>query len=104
MVLATAGLVAASPARAAGSLTVDVTCEGVGRYRVACWRTVSGGTAPYLTKWYFNGNHYAAYDNLVHTSWSCTPNGSNLFTVAVVDGNFEISADTSSASCRGGTP
>lgn len=104
MALAAGTFAAAPPAQAAGPLTVDLTCEGVGRSRVACWYVLSGGTAPFDTRWYYNGNHYPAYDDRVHTSWPCTPGGVNQFTVAVVDATFEIAADTHGASCRTGNP
>jgi hypothetical protein len=92
------------PAQAASPLAVDVFCEPLGRYRVLCERTITGGTAPYVTKWYYNGNYFAAYDNKTFTSWSCTLAGPNQYKAVVTDAVGLSATDTSGVQCLSGLP
>lgn len=98
-----AGL-APAPAHAASPPVVDVFCEALGRYRVLCERTITGGTAPYLTRWYYNGSYFAAYDGDTFTSWSCTLSGPNQYTAVVTDAAGLTATDSSSVRCVSGAP
>jgi hypothetical protein len=94
----------AAPAQAASPVAVDVFCESLGRYRVLCERTISGGTAPFVTKWYYNGSYFAAYENKAFTSWSCTLTGPNQYQAVVTDAAGLSATDTSGVGCRSGNP
>lgn len=108
--IATAAVIAlaASPAQAApvtpAAVGVDVFCESLGRYRVLCERTIIGGTAPFTTKWYYNGAYFAAYENKAFTGWSCTLSGPNQYTAVVIDATGLSASDTSGVGCRSGNP
>ncbi|MDI1463387.1 hypothetical protein QEZ54_20615 [Catellatospora sp. KI3] len=101
--LATAGIAQASPAQAA-ALAVDVTCESLGHYAVLCERTITGGTGPYTTRWYYNGAYFASQDNKAFTSWSCSTTKSNQYKAVVVDALGASATDTSGVACRSGNP
>jgi hypothetical protein len=101
--LAGASLFVAEPAHAAG-LTVDVTCESLGRFRIFCERTIAGGTAPFTTRWAFNGTFFSANDNRTFTSWGCTQGAPNMITAVVTDATGATAQDSSSAPCIGGLP
>lgn len=94
---------AATPAHAAAP-TVDVFCESLGRLHVLCERTITGGTAPFTTKWFYNGNYFAAYDNKQFTGWSCTLSGPNSYKAVVTDAAGLSATDTSGVGCISGNP
>jgi hypothetical protein len=95
---------APAPARAAASLAVDVFCESLGRYRVLCERTIIGGTAPFNTKWYYNGIYIAAHENKAFAGFSCTLSGPNSYRAVVSDAGGLSASDTSGVGCRSGNP
>jgi hypothetical protein len=88
----------------ASAPVVDVFCESLGHYRVLCERTITGGTAPYTTKWYYNGNYFPSYDNKAFTGWSCTLAGPNQYKAVVTDATGLSGTDTSGVGCRSGNP
>jgi hypothetical protein len=100
--VALAGLAVASPAKAAAPLSVNVSCEALSRQRVLCLSTTTGGTAPYSQRWFYDSRRFPSHDGRSVTSWSCTPGGENLYTLAVIDGNFEIVFATSRTGCSTG--
>lgn len=98
---------APAPAQAAApqaAPTVDVLCESLGRYRVLCERTITGGTAPFTTQWSYNGNYFPAYDNKAFTSWACSISGPNSYLAVVTDATGLTASDTSGVGCRSGNP
>ncbi|WP_212823546.1 hypothetical protein [Catellatospora sp. TT07R-123] len=100
--LAAAGIAQASPAQAAPA--VDVTCESLGHYAVLCERTITGGTAPFKTRWYYNGAYFASQDDKAFTSWGCSTTSGNQYKAVVVDALGASATDTSGAACRSGNP
>lgn len=109
--LTAAAILALAPAPAAqasppttAAVGVDVFCESLGRYRVLCERTIIGGTAPFTTKWYYNGAYFAAYENKAFTGWSCTLSGPNQYTAVVIDATGLSASDASGVGCRSGNP
>jgi hypothetical protein len=98
------GLAPAVSAQAAAPLGVDVFCESLGRYRVLCERTISGGTAPFTTKWYYNGIYFAAHDNKAFAGFSCSISGPNSYLAVVTDATGAAASDTSGVGCRSGNP
>jgi hypothetical protein len=108
--IAAAAIIAPAPAHAQAApvtpaaVGVDVFCESLGRYRVLCERTIIGGTAPFTTKWYYNGAYFAAYENKSFTGWSCTLSGPNQYTAVVIDATGLSAGDTSGVGCRSGNP
>ncbi len=95
---------APAPASAASAPVVDVFCESLGRYRVLCERTITGGTAPFYTRWYYNGGYFPAYDNKTFTGWACTIGGTNQYMAVVTDAAGLSASDTSGVGCRSGNP
>jgi hypothetical protein len=92
-----------APAQAA-TVAVDVFCEALGRYRVLCERTITGGTAPFTTKWYYNGLYFSAYDNKAFTGFSCSIPGPNSYMAVVTDATGASASDTSGVGCISGNP
>lgn len=92
-----------APARAAAPV-VDVFCESLGRYRVLCERTIVGGTAPFNTKWYYNGIYIAAHENKAFAGFSCSISGPNSYHAVVTDATGASGSDTSGVGCRSGNP
>ncbi|GIG59502.1 hypothetical protein Lfu02_38740 [Longispora fulva] len=98
--VAGAVLVGASPAQAT-TLTASQTCEPI-RYSMFCEASVSGGTAPYTIKWYFNNYYFPQYDNRTYVSWGCS--GSNTSKIVVTDAAGGTVTKSSTRTCTGGAP
>lgn len=96
------GMAVAVPAHATGPVIVDISCEPTTARHVICFSTVSGGTAPYTRNWFYNDRYFSSQDNRMITSWSCTPGGTNKYTLAVIDANFEIAFDATESGCNSG--
>ncbi|WP_020518752.1 hypothetical protein [Catelliglobosispora koreensis] len=101
--LASAGVATAAPAQAA-SLSVWLGCESLGRYSVFCERTISGGVAPFTTKWYYNNTHFPSQDNKAYTSWGCTVGYPNVYKVVVTDATGASVPVSRNVICRSGLP
>ena len=100
--IAATSLVIVAPAQADGPLTISVSCEPTTRLHVLCSSTVSGGSAPYLRRWYYNNRYFSTQDNLSYTGWSCTLSGPNQYNLAVIDANSEIIFGSAGSGCNSG--
>lgn len=98
------GITIAAPARAVEPLVVDVFCEPLGRYRVLCEGTVTGGTPPYTRNWFYNDRYFPTQDNKTFTSWSCSTGIVNRYTMAVTDSEFQIAFDAGGSGRQSGNP
>jgi hypothetical protein len=102
LVAMAAGMAVATPAQAAGPVIVDISCEPTTAYHVICFSTVSGGTGPYTRNWFYNDRYFPSQDNKSTTSWSCTPGGTNKYTLAAIDATSQIAFDTTGSGCNSG--
>ena len=102
--VASAGVLVAAPASAASTLFADLDCEALGRQRVLCLSTVTGGTPPYTRMWFYNDLYFPTMDGKSTTSWSCVPGGENVFRLAVIDTNFELVFAVGRSGCNSGNP
>ncbi|WP_018348428.1 hypothetical protein [Longispora albida] len=103
---ALAGALAASaPAQAAGPLVVDVFCESIGNYQVACEATITGGVGPNTIKWYHRGVYYSAYDNRTIVVFGCVKGAPISGSKAVVTDSAGATAEDAGAGlCRAEAP
>lgn len=99
-----AALVVPTPANAAVPIDVHLQCEPLGRSRVLCLATVTGGTPPRYVRWFRDGVAFPGFDDRYSSGWSCTQGLRQEYTVAVFDLDFEIDAATTTSGCVTGNP
>jgi hypothetical protein len=97
-----AGLLLPTPAHASGTLSVTVNCEALSRQRVSCLRTVSGGTLPLTTKWYYNGTYVPSQDNHSTAQFSCSLTQSNTYQAVVTDALGATGSGSAMVGCLSG--